>query len=374
MAPTLRWIGGAGLILLLAILFALPTVSTGSGGFVSTESAVHAPLNRPPYREAQPWYNLTNLSVNAPSSRNGSSMAYDANDGYVVDFGGLRSNGSLLGDTWTYRAGHWTQLVVSPGAGPSPRAFASMTYDTADRAVLLFGGTDNATISNATKLNDTWEFSNGTWSQLHPATSPPARCSASLAYDAKDGDALLFGGYTTHGPAADSWTYVGGTWTRLTTSGGTPVPRYGGAMGYDVALQEIVLTGGRGLAGQNDHQMNLTWTFQGGNWAYVHHEPSFASKPFDRFGASIASSANVTLLAGGTEAYQQRLRHHGGAPSNWVLDPYYFGGHWKGQMDGGGTHAHAPPVTMPDQFAGLVWDAADGYFVFVVDGTTWVTA
>ena len=40
----------------------------------------------------------------------------------------------------------------------------------------------------------TWTWDGTTWTQQHPATSPPARDEASMAYDAATGTVVLFGG------------------------------------------------------------------------------------------------------------------------------------------------------------------------------------
>jgi hypothetical protein len=46
-------------------------------------------------------------------------------------------------------------------------------------------------------LDDTWTWNGSTWTQQAPATSPPARVGASMAYDATASDIVLFGGYGT---------------------------------------------------------------------------------------------------------------------------------------------------------------------------------
>jgi spermidine/putrescine-binding protein len=60
-----------------------------------------------------------------------------------------------------------------------------------------------------------------TWTKQAPATSPPGRRDAVMAYDAATGTAVLFGGLVTDGlDIADShvvggtWTWDGATWTK----------------------------------------------------------------------------------------------------------------------------------------------------------------
>jgi hypothetical protein len=50
-----------------------------------------------------------------------------------------------------------------------------------------------------------------TWTQQSPATSPPARYSASMAYDSASSSVVLFGGFNTVNRLADTWTWDGTT-------------------------------------------------------------------------------------------------------------------------------------------------------------------
>ena len=93
-------------------------------------------------------------------------MAYDAATGQVVLFGG--TNGSNLGDTWTYNGTTWTQQ--SPATSPSARSESTMAYDAATGQVVLFGGNNGSGY-----LNDTWTYNGTTWTQQSPATRPSAR-------------------------------------------------------------------------------------------------------------------------------------------------------------------------------------------------------
>ena len=57
-----------------------------------------------------------------------------------------------------------------------------------------------------------------TWTQQHPATSPPGRFGASMAYDPATGDMVLFGGLGDTGgllgSLGDTWTWNGTTWAQ----------------------------------------------------------------------------------------------------------------------------------------------------------------
>ena len=162
----------------------------------------------------------------SPPARYGASMAYDTGTGQLVLFGGY-NNDVYLNDTWTWNGTTWT--LQSPATSPSARYDASMDYDTGTGQLVLFGGTLN---SSPPESNDTWSWNGTTWTQQAPATSPPARVLASMAYDSNSGQLLLFGGLTSGGLLNDTWVYLPVTPVPTVsavspdsgpTSGGTPI-------------------------------------------------------------------------------------------------------------------------------------------------------
>jgi len=52
------------------------------------------------------------------------------------------------------------------------------------------------------------------WARQAPASSPPARSNAAIAYDAATGTVVLFGGGGTNRQFSDTWTWDGSTWTK----------------------------------------------------------------------------------------------------------------------------------------------------------------
>ena len=57
-----------------------------------------------------------------------------------------------------------------------------------------------------------------TWVSRSPATSPPARSLASMAYDPATGQLVLFGGI--HETPSESFVVFGDTWTHITAPSG----------------------------------------------------------------------------------------------------------------------------------------------------------
>ncbi len=84
-----------------------------------------------------------------------------------------------------------------------------------------------------------------TWTELSPATSPPIREGASMAYDAAGVNLVLFGGFNGTSLLGDTWTWNGTTWTKASPAT-SPTPRSYASMAYDLGTSQLVLFGGSG--------------------------------------------------------------------------------------------------------------------------------
>ena len=125
--------------------------------------------------EIELWREATPV---ADEVRTNHAMAFDAARGVTVMFGGLRDN-VRLAETWLWddEIGQWRR--VDAAASPSPRDGHAMAYDPVRQRVVLFGGQADG----PTWLADTWEWDGVTWIQRSPATSPPMRAHAAMAFD-----------------------------------------------------------------------------------------------------------------------------------------------------------------------------------------------
>lgn len=184
--------------------------------------------------------------------------------GSVTVSGGSQSVSVTFGTAPVYS--EWTQL--SPSTSPSARYNAAITYDAADSYVLLFGGCTSTTTFCSTYLSDTWNYSSGTWTKLSPATSPSARAGARMAYDAKDGYVVLFGGYSSSGGFLnDTWTFKGGAWKNISASlTTTPQGREGQTMVYDPATKSILMLSGCNTTATSTATYDYQ-TFSSGSWS-----------------------------------------------------------------------------------------------------------
>ena len=245
------------------------------------------------------WRQLS--PATAPSARTGPGLAYDGAAGNVVLFGGYDNSGTALNDTWTWDGITWTEQF--PPLSPPGRRFYSMgmAYHAATRKVLLFGGA-----KGTHSFGDTWTWDGlaKTWTQHSPAPSPSPR-RPMMAYDDATGTVVLFGG-DTGGVARDvrggvrkdtfyddTWIWDGATWTQRFPASAPPA-RGMAAMAYDPNLGAAVLFGGVSIPGG---QANDSWLWNGSDWKQMHP----ATAPTARFAAGMDYSpiANGLLLFGG---------------------------------------------------------------------------
>jgi len=241
----------------------------------------------------------------APPAVIGDSMAYDPRDGYVLMFGGeYVSNSTLTDSTWEFSNGSWTQLF--PAVLPPPLVDAAMTYDTLDGYVLLFGGdVPNKNGSGFDLSSETWEFKSGNWSELALKVHPSARDEPAMTYDPVDEAVILFGGSTPYA-AWDTWEFDRGEWTNLSLAH-NPGPRIGGAMTFDNSDGYVLFFGGW----NNTTNLNDTWKFLGGVWTELHPTPS--PPPFTLNAFEYDPLDKLTVLFGGfSDNYTQ-------TNSTWVF-------------------------------------------------------
>jgi hypothetical protein len=133
-----------------------------------------------------------------PSARSGMVAATDPTTKSSVIFDGLADVNPY--NTWTWNGKTWKQQ--SPASQPPSRYNSAAAYDPALAAVVAFGGGQGGL-----DLNDTWAWTNtgATWTQLTPATSPRARESFGMAYDAALGHVVIFGGASGNKLLNDTW-------------------------------------------------------------------------------------------------------------------------------------------------------------------------
>jgi hypothetical protein len=165
--------------------------------------------------------------------------------------------GAGLGSLHAQTAQLMNWVEQSPATAPPARYGAAMAYDSGTNTVVLFGG-----YGSSGAMNDTWTWNGTSWTHLAPAAAPSARYYSTMAYDASTNTVVLFGGLSSSDVAlSDTWTWNGTTWTQRSPVTSPPA-RQSASMTYDTSTHTVVLFGGSATSGiQND-----TWTWNGTTW------------------------------------------------------------------------------------------------------------
>jgi hypothetical protein len=221
-------------------------------------------------------------TTNAPPGRIWRPMAYDSRRQRSVVFGGGLPGGNgwtMFDDTWEldHRTQAWTQIPTT--AQPRPAIHYALAYDARRGVVVLFGGITvvNGVFAN---LRETWEWDGLRWTQNHTANAPTARV-APLVYDAGRGVVVLFGGsYFDPGqgdvrPLGETWEYDGVDWRRVPAIAPEPSDRWG-SMTYDPTRGRVLLFGGITFANGSYAILGDLWQFDGTQWSQT---PSPVSPP-----------------------------------------------------------------------------------------------
>ncbi|HET6203388.1 MAG TPA: kelch repeat-containing protein [Planctomycetota bacterium] len=208
------------------------------------------------------WTDMTPAGP-SPSPRQLANTVYDSFRGRTVLFGGTNSSGSTFyGDTWEWDGTTWTDVTPSSGPSPTPRAWHSMTYDSARQRTVLFGGYTCSPFPFgclAAQLNDTWEWDGIQWVQVVTAASPSPRSSGAIAYDPWSQRVVLFAG-SAGWPVGmnDTWEYDGTNWSPVAIPGPVPPPQFLHRMVGDPVRGGVLVYGafGNGWSSLND-----TWRY-----------------------------------------------------------------------------------------------------------------
>jgi hypothetical protein len=241
-------------------------------------------------------------------------MVYDQADQVIVLFA---TDGNGNPGTWTWDGSGWTHR--RPNGTPPALTGASLAYDAAHQDVVLFGGSTSGTTTNQTWV---YQYRAGTWNQLHPSTSPPARANAAMTFDPRSGKVILFGGCCGGEQFAptelgDTWAWDGATWSQLSPSA-APAPREGALLIDDAAMSKLLLFGGS-VQGSTMVAAE-TWTWDGTAWAQLHPGSSPAADAAYAAMAYHAPSTQVVLLIGYSSGGQTWVWNG----STWMLLPIDF--------------------------------------------------
>lgn len=325
------------------ITVAVAIVTTGIVAASLAQGGTYAPSA--PSASAPNWSFLTT----------GVPAAYDAADGYDLWW-------FPDGSTWTYAHGMWSNVTATAGVPTGMKENVRMVYDAQDGYVVLFGGAVPG--SPPRPLAETWTFRGGHWTNLTGSLpgSPPPRLLGVMTYDSEDREVVLFGGSGPNYVATnETWTFVGGRWTNATVPGPPPL---GGGLGLsefygfvdDPSLGYVVYYDPLGYCIPAVPGCPVLWTFHGGTWTNRTPviSPSLRLLPLVLFAYDSSDGYLVALSACGSTAASTCPREYG----TFV----FTGSGWKDVTTG-----LEPPGR---NFASWVDDPSDGG-VMVAGGCCW---
>ncbi|MGI0053095.1 MAG: PKD domain-containing protein [Thermoplasmata archaeon] len=231
----------------------------------SRESSANASVDN------RSWVNLTSVEPTSPGDLSQAASTWDPALGGLLLFGGANNGVGIDNGTWLNRNGTWIEL--HPAHSPPASVGASLAYDDRDGYAVLFGGALNTTPEFP---SETWTFNGSDWTELSPAMSPGGRAFASMAYDSMDQEVVLFGGYAGGCPFNDTWTFSGGDWTQVPGNG--PGGRNLGSLSYDSQEGGAILFGGAGGCSGEPPTYSDTWRFASGSWTELFPDFSPAAR------------------------------------------------------------------------------------------------
>jgi MYXO-CTERM domain-containing protein len=326
----------------------------------------HLALGTAPATESATWTRIGAPSSPLPNPRYMQAAAVDEDRQVLVMFGGWSGvssdNGGLAAsqDVWEWNpaTGAWTNLTPA-GTKPSPRAGATMVYDSLHKNFVIFGGRS----TSGYDYEDTWVWDPASATFTDATTSgPSARSQHTMVFEKSTGKILLFGGGRADAGSSiwpetdfysdpiqrprsgaspdgtgialafgDTWEWdpSAGSWTQLTPTA-TPSARYDSTLVWDSKRNLAVLFGGiqKDQADENGIPQADTWEWNPTAKAW-NLRPTTATTPKARWGHAMAYDPvrGLIVLAGG-KSWQTYL----GLGEVWDWDPAT--GNWAQRLTG----------------------------------------
>ncbi len=176
-----------------------------------------------------------------------SAMAYDPLRGRVVMYGGLNQALTETGDIWEWDGTTWRTRF--PGLTPGARSHHAMAWDPVSQRVVLYGGY----VTNQGWRNDHWAWDGVGWTLV---TTGPALMDMRLVFDTVRNRLVMWGGRLQ--PGNQSWEFVSGVWVARTATAPFPLSRQAHTMAFDERNGNTVMFGGY----DDVNRFGETWTYQ----------------------------------------------------------------------------------------------------------------
>lgn len=200
---------------------------------------------------------------------------------------------------------------------PAPRSGASLVYDEKRAELVLFGGSD----VHGKVVNETWTWDGKGWRFERPKMAPAPRDRAVMAYDSARHEVVLFGGMAQiagsgkggQTPAVDTWVWDGATWKEQHPF---HIPDVGfdwpPSMQFDPISQTLLMYGFTKSTSEGFTNMKPeTWEWNGLDWIQ-RNPPSTPQQSGKMFG----DGRHTYLIAGGPARVSQLWQWDG---TTWDL-------------------------------------------------------
>ncbi len=218
----------------------------------------------------------------------------------------------------------------APATSPSARGFGAMSYDSARKVMVMYGG--DTKLGSGTPQADTWEYNGTTWTQrcgapLAACGTMPALNQHGMAYHAASSRTFLHGWVFGSGNVSYLGTWNGTAWTVSSwgypAPAGYPMPRFNQGTAYDSTRGVVIEQGGNTLGGMAD---TLLWN--GSTWSSPTGAPATsvdcAVTPWCRYYHRMvyhAATDRVVLFAGSGASSADTWAYDPGAKTWASLSP-----------------------------------------------------
>jgi hypothetical protein len=198
----------------------------------------------------------------APPGRLGTGTAALATDEatgqlLLVSDAGPRGSSCAL-STWRWTGAGWAELT--PATPPRSALSGRLAYDPAARGLVLVTGLPTASACGgvaATAAVWTWDGSG--WAERHPGTEPAAKRVVDGQLSGAPQGVVV--------PGHHSWSWQDGDWHDAGPDPDGPGARFGAAVAYDARRGQAVLFGGCCIVGGRFGSVyDDSWTWSGRGW------------------------------------------------------------------------------------------------------------
>ncbi len=206
------------------------------------------------------------------------AMAYDTDNGLILEFGGYSySTWNYVDTTMIYNATNLTWYNPNPAVKPPARGYPMMTYDQKDKVFVMLGGYNwAASVCPGGYCADVWAYNitNNTWFKLAP-TGLGGGYGGALTYDPITALVVLYGGYFTSVTGylqnVVVYNYTTNTWTTRAIPSPSPAGRYGPGLIYNPNNGTLLMFAGYESAAS---QKNDTWQYNVSSSTWTKYNPA----------------------------------------------------------------------------------------------------